>query len=192
MMMCIIIISILNLLLTFTIVLYFIIPTMFQSLSDAVFGTSSTNSNSEDFQDVVKEEVESEKTFDVSVEELSIIKADLAMDYPEDYSSLSDAYIESVASKPYSKDPSIRRPIEYTTKKLKDLLEWRENNAVGLQDLYAIISEKVEDAEQEKITKAKALATSLNYASMYWHGVDKEGRPVLWIRTDRMVSHFMV
>ena len=165
---------------------------MFQSLSDAVFGTSSTNSNSGDVQDVVEEEVESEKTFDVSAEELSIIKADLAMDYPEDYSSLSDAYIESVASKPYSKDPSVRRPIEYTTKKLKDLLEWRENNAVGLQDLYAIISGKVEDAEQEKITKAKALATSLNYASMYWHGVDKEGRPVLWIRTDRMVSHFMV
>jgi hypothetical protein len=159
---------------------------MFQSLSDAVFGTSSAKSESDDFKDAIEDEVESEKTFDVSVEEISIIKAELASDFPEDYSSLSSDYIRSVASKPYSKDPSVRRPIEYTTQKLKDLLKWREGNAVGLQDLYAIIAGKVEDAPDTSVTKAKALAVSLNYASMYWHGLDKQGRPVLWIRTDRM------
>lgn len=163
---------------------------MFQSLSDAVFGSSTAKSSeSDDFKDAVEEEVESEKTFDVSLEEISIIKAELASDFPEDYSSLSSDYIKSVASKPYSKDPNVRRPIEYTTQKLKDLLKWREDNAVGLQDLYAIISGKVEDAPDARVTKAKALAVSLNYASMYWHGLDKHGRPVLWIRTDRMVSN---
>ena len=46
--------------------------------------------------------------------------------------------------------------------------------------------EAVEDPD--RYTKAKALATSMNYASMYWHGLDQKGRPILWIRTDRMVS----
>ena len=162
---------------------------MFQSMSDTLFGTSSKS----DIQNAAAEEVDSEQTFEVSQEEVSIIKADLALDFPEDYSTLSTTYISSVASKPYSKDPSIRRPIEYSTKKLKDVLKWRADHAVGLQDSYAIVSGKEEhdaaadSASAERVTKAKALATSLNYGSMYWHGLDKEGRPVLWIRTDRMV-----
>lgn len=130
-----------------------------------------------------------EKTFPVSKEELSIIRADLAVEFPEDFMFLSDDYIESVASKPYSKDIKIRRPIEYSTKKLKELLQWRENNAVGLPELVCLVNQKGVDQSNEKFTKAKALATSLNYSSMYWHGLDKEGRPVLWIRTPRMVSN---
>lgn len=73
--------------------------------------------------------VDVETTFDVSKEELSIIRAELAGDFPDDYLYLSDDYILSVASKPYSKDPTVRRPLDYSTEKLKDLLKWREGNA---------------------------------------------------------------
>lgn len=133
---------------------------------------------------------EEEKTFPVSKEELSIIRADLATAFPDDYTYLSDDYILSVASKPYSKDPTVRRPIEYSTSKLKDLLEWRAGNAIPLQELITLAKEAEDSpaalANPEKYTKAKAMATSLNYSSMYWHGLDKGGRPILWIRTNRM------
>mmetsp|Transcript_2483 Transcript_2483/g.3548 ORF Transcript_2483/g.3548 Transcript_2483/m.3548 type:complete len:332 (+) Transcript_2483:98-1093(+) len=167
---------------------------MFQSMSDAVFGTSTpATTDSKEFDDAKAEEVDSDLTFDVSAEEVSLIRADIASAYPEDYTFLSNDYISSVASKPYSKDPTKRRPIEYTTSKLKDLMKWREENAVHLQEMYKLIpgettndsaTDDVENAELA--TKAQALATSLNYASMYWHGLDKKGRPVLWIRTNRM------
>ena len=173
---------------------------MFQAISDTIYGTSSSSTThttatgekvNVDFKDEVAGEVDSEVTFDVSQEEISIIKAELAGEYPEDYDFLSTAYIESVASKPYSKDTSVRRPIDYTIKKLKDLLQWREGHVIHLHDLYAIMTESdkelVAKADDTQKAKAKAFATSLNYASMYWHGLDKKGRPVLWIRTDRMV-----
>lgn len=159
---------------------------MFQSMSDAVFGTSA-NADSSQMTDA-----EPEKSFDVTKEEISLIRADLASDYPEDYDSISTAYIESVASKPYSKDPSVRRPIDYSTKKLKDVLQWRADNAVHIKDLFNLIPEGPATAADEtgensvEVAKAVAFATSLNYAAMYWHGVDKDCRPVLWIRTDRM------
>jgi len=164
---------------------------MFQSMSDAVFGTTPVpNAQSEEFKDAIDDDVDSDLTFDVSKEELSIIRAELASDYPEDYNSLSDDYIMSVASKPYSKDMTKRRPLDYTITKLKDLLKWREERAVHLQDLLDSIPEGDQTANAaenpEKMAKAKALATSFNCGSMYWHGLDKEGRPVLWIRTDRM------
>jgi hypothetical protein len=59
-----------------------------------------------------------EGVFAVSKEELAIIRAELASDFPDDYLYLSDAYILSVASKPYTKDPTIRRPLEYSQEKL--------------------------------------------------------------------------
>mmetsp|Transcript_694 Transcript_694/g.954 ORF Transcript_694/g.954 Transcript_694/m.954 type:complete len:305 (-) Transcript_694:685-1599(-) len=133
---------------------------------------------------------EVEATFPVSKEELSIIRADLEAEFPEDCRYLSDDYILSVASKPYSKDPTVRRPIEYSTEKFKDLLKWRAEYVLHLPVLLDLAkgSESAPEAveQPEKYTKAKALATSLNYGSMYWHGLDKEGRPILWIRCDRM------
>ena len=39
--------------------------------------------------------------------------------------------------------------------------------------------------EPEKLTKAKAMVTALNSGSVYWHGLTKEGKPILWIRTNR-------
>ena len=72
-----------------------------------------SKSNDDEFKDALEDaEVEGQGTFDVSLEELAIIRAELACEFPEDYNYMSDAYILSVASKPYSKDPSIRRPLE--------------------------------------------------------------------------------
>jgi hypothetical protein len=102
----------------------------------------------------------------------------------------SDAYIKSVASKPYSKDPTIRRPLEYTMEKLTHVMEWREGaGAPEFEDLVKLANgpetapEAVEDPA--KLAKAKALVYSLNNASLYWHGFTKEGKPILWIRCGR-------
>ena len=54
-----------------------------------------------------------EETFDVTDEELKILKDHITNKFPgTDSDYLSDAYIRSVASKPYSKNMSIRRPLE--------------------------------------------------------------------------------
>jgi len=135
-----------------------------------------------------------EQTFDVRQDELTLLRAQLASDYPEDYQTLSDDYVCSVASKPYSKDTSIRRPLEYTTEKLNILMGWRQDNAVMMEEMVDLVSMPEtgkENAEAmvenpDLFTKAKALAVSMNYGSMYWHGLDKVGRPVLWIRCGRM------
>jgi hypothetical protein len=50
---------------------------------------------------------------------------------------LSNEYIASVASKPYSKAPEQRRPIEYTTSKLLDLLAWREES--GATEVFELL-----------------------------------------------------
>ena len=70
----------------------------------------------DEFKDAVEDEEVGEGTFDVTPDELAIIRAELATEFPEDYKYLSDAYVLSVASKPYSKDPTIRRPLEVRSK----------------------------------------------------------------------------
>ena len=72
----------------------------------------SEEANDDDFKDAVEEEEVADGSFPVTPEELSIIRAELACEFPEDYTYLSDSYILSVASKPYSKDPTVRRPLE--------------------------------------------------------------------------------
>ena len=74
--------------------------------------------------------------------------------------------------------------------KLTHVMEWRaEEGAPDMIDLIAMANgpdnapEAV--ANPEKLTKAKALVVSLNYGSMYWHGFTKDGRPILWLRTNR-------
>eukprot|EP00977_Amphora_coffeiformis_P019324 scaffold7167_cov165-Amphora_coffeaeformis.AAC.5 len=145
----------------------------------------------DDFQDAVADEdaaVDGE--FKVTPEELAILRAHLATEFPEDCNYLSDAYILSVASKPYSKDPTVRRPLEYSQEKLSQVMQWRqEHGAPGMEDLIKLANgspsaaEAVENPKQ--YTKAKAIVNSLNTNSMYWHGYTKDGRPILWIRTNR-------
>jgi CRAL/TRIO domain len=147
----------------------------------------------DEFEDAVEEEEQDDAVdgqFAVSKEELAIIRAELACEFPEDYTYLSDAYVLSVASKPYSKDPTIRRPLEYSMEKLTHVMEWRaEAGAPDMGDLVEMANgpESAPEAVEnpEALTKAKALATSLNAGSLYWHGFTKDGRPVLWVRTNR-------
>lgn len=145
-----------------------------------------------DFEDAVQEDADEgvKGEFTVSAEELSLIRAELASDFPDDYLYLSDAYILSVASKPYSKDPTVRRPLEYSQEKLKHVMQWREEEgAPEMEDLVALANgpesapAAVEDPD--RLTKAKAMVDSLNKGSTYWHGFTKDGRPILWIRTNR-------
>lgn len=145
-----------------------------------------------EFEDAVQEDADEgvKGTFEVTKEELAIIRAELATEFPEDYKYLSDAYILSVASKPYSKDPTIRRPLEYSQEKLTHVMAWRaEAGAPEMEELVALANGPATDPaaveNPDKLTKAKALVYSLNSGSMYWHGYTKDGRPVLWIRTNR-------
>mmetsp|Transcript_15551 Transcript_15551/g.32727 ORF Transcript_15551/g.32727 Transcript_15551/m.32727 type:complete len:345 (+) Transcript_15551:105-1139(+) len=145
----------------------------------------------DDYEDTVDGEAGTASgEFEVTKEEMSIIRAELACEFPDDYNYLSDAYVKSVASKPYSKDPTKRRPLEYTMEKLTHVMEWREQ--AGAPEFESLVNlangppsapEAVENPD--KLAKAKALATSLNNASLYWHGFTKEGKPVLWIRCGR-------
>mmetsp|Transcript_5947 Transcript_5947/g.8681 ORF Transcript_5947/g.8681 Transcript_5947/m.8681 type:complete len:339 (+) Transcript_5947:94-1110(+) len=151
----------------------------------------------EDFEDEFDDAVENEGdikdgdgNFGVSKEELSILRAELACEFPEDYDYMSDAYILSVASKPYSKDPTQRRPLDYTMEKLTNVMQWREES--GAPDLIDLIelangpaSAPAAVEQPELYTKAKAVAASLNNGSLYWHGLSKQGKPILWVRTNR-------
>ena len=147
----------------------------------------------DEFKDAIEEDADEgvpAGQFAVSPEELAIIRADLATEFPDDYKYLSDAYILSVASKPYSKDPTVRRPLEYSQEKLQHVMQWRvEAGAPDMLDLLALANgpetapEAVENPD--RLTKAKAMAVSLNTGSLYWHGFTKDGRPILWIRTNR-------
>ena len=150
------------------------------------------NEVDDEFEDAVEEDADEgvAGNFKVTQEELAIIRAELACEFPEDYTYLSDAYILSVASKPYSKDPTVRRPLEYSQEKLTHVMEWRaEAGAPEIEDLVKLANgpESAPEAVEnpEGLTKAKALVTSLNNGSLYWHGLTKDGRPILWVRTNR-------
>lgn len=151
----------------------------------------ASEANDDEFKDALEdEEVDADGNFHVTPEELSIIRAELASDFPDDYDYLSDAYVLSVASKPYSKDPSVRRPLEYSMEKLTHVMEWRaEEGAPEMINLIKIANgpDSAPEAQEdpERLAKAKAMVTSLNYGSMYWHGMTKDGRPILWLRTNR-------
>jgi len=131
------------------------------------------------------------KSFPVSIDEMSVIKAELATEFPEQLNYLSDAYIKSVASKPYSKNKAIRRPLSYTIDKFLSLLRWREESgAIHVFDLvkYACLSPKqslTEGIQRETYDAAVKLANTMNNNSIYIHGYDTEGRPIVWIRTER-------
>ena len=141
----------------------------------------------DEFEDAVQEDADEGVTgnFKVTAEELAIIRAELANEFPEDCTYLSDAYIISVANKPYSKDPTIRRPLEYSLEKLQHVMQWRaEAGAPTMEELVKIASETT-SSNDPKFPKAVAMAKSLNNASLYWHGYTKDGRPILWIRCNR-------
>lgn len=74
--------------------------------------------------------------------------------------------------------------------KLNHVMQWREDagapDMVGLIDLANGLESAPEAVEDpERLVKAKAMVYALNYSSLYWHGLTKDGRPVLWVRTNR-------
>lgn len=93
-----------------------------------------------------------------------------------------------------TKNPQIvhlfRLSPQYSMEKLSHVMEWRAQegapemiNLIAMANGPASAPEAVENPE--KLTKAKAMVVALNYSSMYWHGLTKDGRPVLWLRTSR-------
>jgi hypothetical protein len=69
-------------------------------------------------------------------------------------------------------------------------MQWREEaGAPEMPDLVQLANgpptAPAAVEQPDKWTKAKALVNSLNTGSIYWHGYTKDGRPVLWIRTNR-------
>ena len=144
-----------------------------------------------DFKATVDDDDVGEGEFRVTPEELSILRAHLATEFPDDCKYFSDAYILSVASKPYSKDPTVRRPLDYSKEKLSQVMKWRaEHEAPGMEALIKLANGSHSSAEAvenpAKLTKAKAVVNSLNSNGMNWHGFTKDGRPILWVRTNRM------
>jgi hypothetical protein len=94
----------------------------------------------DDFKDALEdEELDASKTFEVTKDELAIIRSELATEFPNDCNYMSDAYILSVASKPYSKDPNIRRPLEVSRRpslKVTNKAPWNSNANISLLFKY--------------------------------------------------------
>ena len=76
--------------------------------------------------------------------------------------------------------------------KLTHVMEWRQQ--VGAPDLINMValanksSQPPDDADADLLQRwklAQGMVDSLNKASMYWHGLTKDGHPILWIRTSR-------
>jgi hypothetical protein len=94
-----------------------------EEVEQAKIVMESSASGDDDFKDAVEEDdVDADGNFKVTAEELAIIRAELACEFPDDYNYLSDSYILSVASKPYSKDPTIRRPLEVSKSKIMRMM----------------------------------------------------------------------
>eukprot|EP00590_Aulacoseira_subarctica_P010793 CAMPEP_0172419692 /NCGR_PEP_ID=MMETSP1064-20121228/6085_1 /TAXON_ID=202472 /ORGANISM="Aulacoseira subarctica , Strain CCAP 1002/5" /LENGTH=346 /DNA_ID=CAMNT_0013159275 /DNA_START=55 /DNA_END=1095 /DNA_ORIENTATION=- len=163
------------------------------SPDDITKAKSEIYDDEDEFEDAVEErpnEADDNGNFEVTAEEISVIRAELACEFPDDYTYLSESYIKSVASKPYSKDLSKRRPLEYSTEKLSQVLQWRQEEGISqLLDLIRLTLGPENSpealADPEKMVKAKAVATALNTASQYWHGFTKDGKPIFWVRTNR-------
>ena len=74
--------------------------------------------------------------------------------------------------------------------KLTHVMQWREESGAAEITDYIDMANGPESApaaveNPQMLAKAKAIATALNYGSMYWHGLTKQGKPILWIRTNR-------
>ena len=80
--------------------------------------------------------------------------------------------------------------MDYSIEKLTQVLTWRQE--VGASDVINMIKlangpENAPEAlaNPQRLTRCKALATALNTGSQYFHGLTKDGKPILWVRTNR-------
>jgi hypothetical protein len=78
-------------------------------------------------------------------------------------------------------------------KKLLLVMEWRKEHGVPqLPDLVALANisdeqvKSLNNVSEGRLEKAKATVATLNNSSLYWHGLTIDGRPILWLRTQRL------
>jgi hypothetical protein len=112
--------------------------------------------------------------YPVNPGEIQELRSTISHQYPAINSSLratvSDTYLKSVLSQANSKKKSERRTVAYATEKICNYLAWREKTGVD-----ALLTTKKADYSAEFAEGA-----------VYWYGVDKCGRPILWERFDKM------
>jgi hypothetical protein len=91
------------------------------------------------------------------------LRAALDSEYSEQATLYSDEYLQAVLSAPDRKNPKKQRMLAYARDKLFDALKWRR------------------EIKADDLTPDEELcAATMACCSLYWHGFDPEGRPVLW------------
>ncbi len=109
-------------------------------------------------------------SYPVSPEELTYLRLELLNDFPDSAASpfMSTAYIQQVASQPYSasSEPQ-RRPLQYSLDKMRALLAWRAS--FGADDLPRMAA-----------TIGSSLGVALSNNSLYVRGLCKTGEAVIW------------
>ena len=100
-----------------------------------------------------------------------------AEDYYEwggEVKNLSREWVRAIMSQPYKGNKQKRRPFDYSRKKVIEYLLWRKRED---------ITSKIEHHINSDGSDIARLTTS--QGSLYWHGVDSEGSPILWYRADK-------
>mmetsp|Transcript_12973 Transcript_12973/g.19453 ORF Transcript_12973/g.19453 Transcript_12973/m.19453 type:complete len:285 (-) Transcript_12973:130-984(-) len=130
--------------------------------------------------------------FQTSVEEVDqmIVELTSTEAIRSEVASLSKTWIKNVMSQPSKKNKDARRSFEYSKKKLETYLLWRkENNISELVQANILGTDKefLEDVAEK---------------SLYWYGVDRQGRPILWeiferfdwknLNTERKLKYYML
>lgn len=122
------------------------------------------------------------KTFIVTDDEVNkmldvLSKANRGWD-PTDVRSLSKKWIRAVMSQPSKNNKQRRRPFEYSKKKIQDYLDWRTKSSITSKISHHLSSSTTNGEELAALTKSPG--------AFYWHGVDKEGSPILWYHSNLM------
>ncbi|GMH91196.1 hypothetical protein TrVE_jg9682 [Triparma verrucosa] len=104
--------------------------------------------------------------YDVSEAEATQLRSNLEGHFPQMTSDvISTTYLKSVLSQPNSHKKSERRTIEYATTKLLTYLEWRTKTKVP---------EILRTGDEDDLRR------DFEDGAVYWKGVVKQGRPILW------------
>lgn len=82
--------------------------------------------------------------------------------------------------------------VSVSTKRVRTASQLRSFVQAGAPEMEELVvlangpaNSKEATEDPDRYAKAKALVTSLNNGSLYWHGFTKEGKPILWIRCGR-------
>lgn len=95
-------------------------------------------------------------------------------EWSDEVNNLSREWVRAVMSQPYKRNKQKRRPFDYSRKKLIEYLLWRKKTD---------ITSKISHHLNSDGSAMARLTTS--HGSLYWHGVDSEGSPILWYHADK-------